>query len=324
MDEATGSEGSESLLSGIAIEQAMTSECVSKIKSPQLLLVATAFAKNISDISHLLNLPETLLAYGKMQLQAFTYFIYFTDAAKIQDWKNKTQQELVAELTNEFARLFEQHQDKILKNVPDLARKDLVDLIVARQEIRDSLRSFLAAATTSAWSAFETLASDMWFIVLNTQPKFAHRAVNNAGRLKDEKGGGLLDRRFSVDDIARYGFDLREHMGDLLKEKFKFSILEGIQNAYLAAFGNFKDIETVFIGKDLCELEATRHLILHRSGVVDKKFIRKINTSLNLGDNVPLNGAIVSRFVNASIEAGVRLITIMDELLLIKHVNKVE
>jgi hypothetical protein len=70
---------------------------------------------------------------------------------------------------------------------------------------------------------------------------------------------------------AKYNFDLRGCLGSVLKSKFDFTSFDGIAEAYLKAFGECKELQE--LGKDLKRLEQVRHLIVHRGGLVDEKFV---------------------------------------------------
>jgi hypothetical protein len=59
--------------------------------------------------------------------------------------------------------------------------------------------------------------------------------------------------------LAKHDFDLRGKIGTILAEKYDFTGVEGMRQAYSAAFGKRATIEAAFSSDRLLELEAVRH-----------------------------------------------------------------
>jgi hypothetical protein len=111
-------------------------------------------------------------------------------------------------------------------------------------------------------------------------------------------------------------FDLRNCMGYLLEPKFDPTSLPRIKRAYTAAFGKASELTGLFDAPELGMLEASRHLIVHRAGVVDEEFKKRaakwgINYAIDV--LLPLDGKQVSRLANAAIDAGCKLLSFVDE-----------
>ena len=81
------------------------------------------------------------------------------------------------------------------------------------------------------------------------------------------------------------------------------------QKSYRVLFG---DTLPPFESADLKELEATRHLIVHRSGIVDEKFAQRSRQAVIVGQAVDLSGEIVFNYGTAVIGEGVTLLTHVD------------
>jgi len=62
-------------------------------------------------------------------------------------------------------------------------------------------------------------------------------------------------------------------------------------------------------------LEQRRNLIVHRAGMVDKRFIDKTSLGYELGTLLPLDDEVISESLNASIDAGCELLKCLDEWL---------
>lgn len=133
-------------------------------------------------------------------------------------------------------------------------------------------RPWLFAITVYIWTAFECLAGDLWVASLNHATKLGQRILSSIPHDDAEKFG-LSRRHIDVGLAARYGFDLRRSLGTVLRSKFDFSSVDGIEVAYKQAFGIVSPLHETDCAT-LSELEQVRHLIVHRGGVADDKFLK--------------------------------------------------
>lgn len=143
-------------------------------------------------------------------------------------------------------------------------------------------RPWLFAITVYIWTAFECLAGDLWESAINHTTKLAHRTLNSLPTEYPEQPG-ISRRQIDVGLAARHGFDLRRCLGTVLKPKFDFTKFGGITAAYTQTFGTCGDLEKYC---KLKELEQVRHLIVHRGGVADEKFLKL--TKVKAKKNAPL------------------------------------
>jgi len=116
----------------------------------------------------------------------------------------------------------------------------------------------------------EVLASDLWEDALNLEPaKLGMPALKGEGA---QELKGIDQKQISVDFLAKHGYNLSSVMGSLLKPKFDFTSVQGIEKAYRTLLGQ-PSVWTQGVHDSLFVLEQTRHLIQHRAGIVDQKFI---------------------------------------------------
>jgi hypothetical protein len=171
-------------------------------------------------------------------------------------------------------------------------------------------RSWLFAVTLYIWTAFEYLAADLWVGSLNQSTTLAQRILAS---MSNEVIGtpGLSRRQIDVGLAARYGFDLRHSLGTILKPKFDFSNVDGIEAAYKGAFGGCGEIEQ--LRDDLRQLEQVRHLIVHRGGVMDDKFLKLSGLKGKKGANLTLTLPQVTDFMVTVALSGMSLLKIVDE-----------
>jgi len=107
-------------------------------------------------------------------------------------------------------------------------------------------------------------------------------------------------------------------MGTLLKRKFDFTSVEGVQYAFKAIFKKPSPPEEIFQSSALWLLEATRNVVVHNASIVDEQFTEATkNMKLGYveGQPLPLDSKLVSRLANASIDSGCKLLEFVDNWL---------
>ncbi len=115
-------------------------------------------------------------------------------------------------------------------------------------------------------------------------------------------------------------------MGTLLKSEFKFSYLEGITRKYFIAWSDSVDrqeLKDILVNTDLDLLQSVRNLLVHRGGIVDEKFMRRITQKstgivypmfdgATVGQPLPISGPAMSGLANQSIQISAKLIRFVD------------
>lgn len=91
------------------------------------------------------------------------------------------------------------------------------------------------------------------------------------------------EKQIDVKRILDIGLNLSYDIGKLITEKEDFQSVEYIQKEYKKAFDfdPFDDTEL----KELRKIFAIRHLIIHRAGIVDHKFIRDTGLDYKIGES---------------------------------------
>ncbi|MCJ7623892.1 MAG: hypothetical protein MUO76_10340, partial [Anaerolineaceae bacterium] len=124
-------------------------------------------------------------------------------------------------------------------------------------------------ALVSAVSAIEVYFKD----------RLAH-AIQNDARLLNH----FIDREIKVKRIIDMGLDLSENIGMLIVEKMTFQILDNVQREYKRLFG-FEPLTEEELNK-LKEIFAIRHVIVHKSGIVDHLFISETGLNYQVGNRL--------------------------------------
>jgi hypothetical protein len=154
---------------------------------------------------------------------------------------------------------------------------------------------------------------------LNTNPvPLAQRALS---AVLDEPQE-ISSKHISVGLAAKYDFDLRNCMGTILRSKFDFTGAPGIKNAFQAAFVDSEELIGMLSDSVLCELEVTRHLIVHRAGIVDEQYKRRTSSNAAVGTALELDDDKVRRFAERAAITGSAVLLFVDEWLVKSSNNK--
>jgi hypothetical protein len=94
----------------------------------------------------------------------------------------------------------------------------------------------------------------------------------------------FLDKEIKVKRILDAGLDLSENIGILIVENTNFQILDNVQSEYKNLFG-FEPFTKEEL-KKLKEVFAIRHVIVHKSGIVDHLFISKTGLDYKVGSRL--------------------------------------
>jgi len=130
----------------------------------------------------------------------------------------------------------------------------------------------------SLWSAFEVVVRDILTLLLNTSPDKCQQLL--ADQLAKKY---FYLPKFSIEDLSSSGYDLSDKMGDLLLGSRDFSDLKAIKAAVNAIAAD-SDVASALNSTTLWNLNQDRHLIVHRRGVIDAKYIEATGAEVNTGD----------------------------------------
>jgi hypothetical protein len=207
-----------------------------------------------------------------------------------------------------------------------------VQMLAGGAPARQGLEAMLSSCMTGTWTAFETMAGDLWETALNMHPKGLAELQGKRKRLlkgaeidsdaaanseQDDSDGANL-KSVPLNEILRHEFKIEHRMGSVLRTRQRFDHLAGIREAYSLAFSRKADDIDVMLKQDsLDAVNAVRNLIVHRSGVVDQTYERKakflkIPTS-PIGFPIFLDGEIVRKLMTATVICSLRLIVAVDE-----------
>jgi hypothetical protein len=294
------------------------------VKCEALQQPANAFVANLYRVETLIQMPFTLTflspIFPKCILAAVANVTGMAPAEAI-DADEETKRAVRAE----YFRLLKVEGDALDSLVIESAeaafqvsKENIAWIARSHSRTFDGLEALLNAVILGTWTAFETLAGDLWEAALNAAPrtlsKLKGRKSGAESRTTKEEPG----KSISLDELHRHGLDVRQTMGTLLRSKFAFTKLGEIRLAYEKAFSeHHNDVEAAINSQSLRTLSLVRNVIVHKAATADKEFLDGIQTiplfaGLKQGERLALDGETVRKIVEPAIQASMDLVGAVD------------
>jgi len=282
------------------------------LKSEALRSLAQTFLENAESAAGIVALP---LWFAQQTAERFEFNEFFVVrlVESLMLSRGREPEEIKPLRSQEIAQEWNNQRDPDSEALKTRVRRELRDSL-AGPGPQNAFRSLLLSMVSGLWTAFEVLATDLWVSAVNAYPHvYAGRCLARAERGRDSED--LDGKHVSVRLLSRYGFDLRQKLGEILRPKFDFTCLSGQFRAFIAAFGREGELESTFADASLNELEATRHVIVHRAAVADEEFVRRTGFGNPLGIKIQIEPTKAVSLLNTVLLAGCNLLKFVDERL---------
>ncbi len=178
----------------------------------------------------------------------------------------------------------------------------------------------MSAQLILCWTAFETLANDLWEAAVNEHPQTLARmeSKNVPGSAKTGKQEG---KSVPLSYLEKYGYNIADKMGTILIDKRGgLRRLEEIQEAYQLSFPTGCRIAdpAFWADQDVRSASAIRNLLIHTSGNVDQDFLNKRGADprlvhYQLGDPFFLDGKLLSEVLTGLFSFAKELVSLVDD-----------
>jgi hypothetical protein len=326
------------------VHPANYSDLVTRIKSVPLKDVAASYSANIARLHSLIDLPATLIYFSKVieHHADKTNLVVFgvLDPVEITPEKDREWKDRMAASVAEWAHSTDaaSHQREFVRigqgSLPSMLRN-------GGAELQRGFEAILIGQITGVWTAFETLAGDLWEVALNMRPhglaemkgKPKHRISKLAGvgagsgesaiQREDSKSNrdGVSLSLQEINKISKGDYDLSARMGTLLRNENNFTRLEGIRKAYSEAFFEHANkIDASLSDRSLDALNIVRNVFVHRAGRADKEYSSRAKSfpilpQLENGDRLPINGGLVGQLIGPVMKKSMELLEAVDSWL---------
>lgn len=152
--------------------------------------------------------------------------------------------------------------------------------------------------TVAIWSSIEVLLKDQLIEIINSKPELARRLITD----------DVAKKRFELpkltfDELEERSFDFKNCMGDLLIRQRDASDLLTLKAAVGAIWGKgifFSILES----PEIRLLNLQRHLIVHRRGIVDEKYLAQSGEQIKIGDGLVIPPSNIVNFYRAAAKVG--------------------
>jgi hypothetical protein len=311
------------------------------LKTPELEPVLKVFRYNFHRVRHLMITPA-IIGYTAMQFQRHIDVAALEIEGSLDNTDNLSSLESrpnVGERVSELhdARL---EQDSAMLGTPAwdkfVSENHRLGAIPVNMLARAPFGSggfdfLLSSFVIGSWSAFETMAGDLWERALNIDPSGLAHLRGNPNRLrkngKPAFGGAKTkkddpqSKSVDLDLIQFHKFDLRNKMGTILRSRYEFSRLSTIREAYSAAFDtNTAQVDAALKDDSLDALSVVRNVLVHKAAIIDQEYARRAQglkslPKVEIGKLLLLDGEIVVSLIKPALIQASRLLGAVDEWL---------
>jgi hypothetical protein len=297
----------------------LTEQRVPVISTPSISEVYTVFIKNTARLKSMMVFPAHIAQFAGA-IQRIGDVAEFEFAGTLTVGPQAMPPETKSQVFERSMQLFQQYNNRIVEAYKDPIKRDdfLKDAMergagiavsIVRTPAAESAFEFaFMSYLTSAWTAFETMAGDLWEAALNEHPI---GLADLQGKKRDKKSSNPSSNNevsenkklVKLDLLRSHNWDTKNKMGTILKEKFAFTTLGGIREAYASAFHkDFDDIDTFIFNESLDRLSALRNVIVHKGGIADSEYVRRAKDFSALpqtkaGEKVILDGKMVADLI---------------------------
>lgn len=290
----------------IGIDIKAIEECKSKITNKELLPLLENFEKGFDNILSIYAFPLVLVSYGFESIYSLEYRI--KSAMELNKSINDDSPEMLAKI-NEYRKIDFENNRAI-----NSAQKELKKITDKYSFLEESIDTISLNSLVNSWTLFESIIKDLWVHILNTRPNsFVNNILESNGNSNIE---GFEGKNISINLLFKYNLDVKNHLGDLLHKKYDFTGVNGIEKSFGDLFKKQRKDLTFLKDRYLLQLEISRHLIVHKGGIIDEDYLKKtMFKNEKKGSKLNLSAKRTEKIVNSSIYAGVELFKFVDSKL---------
>ena len=241
--------------------------------SPPYSDLAEVFARNLTSVISTLGIPVTLASaaaegshWQRIHMAERIRALIISaegeeDETAVEVRRSENAHKIALEKMKEFSGSDEGRDQMAADSCRFLLTSlDSEDMVSAAGEL-------LLQGEVLIWSALESLARDLFEAILNADPK------RILPILRDPTAKHRLPSRFTVEELASFGFDVSTSFGSVLSSYQDFSDIRTIRALLQSALNSDATVEAALADRRLWMLCQRRHLIVHRRGVVDLRYI---------------------------------------------------
>lgn len=315
---------------------AATTQVFPPMKNPEINAIADNFHTNIQRIKSMLVTP-TLIGDLTMDIQRCYDYAELQITKTISDPILREFSQAPAEIAKLANSIFHLNNKEMIEAqeqggpaweeyfLASLNRGTAPVIMLQITASGAGLEAMLSGAITGTWTAYETMAGDLWETAVNVHPKTLAELKGKKKRKEnpddeDEETVSPKEnlKQVLLSEILRHQYDIRNKMGSVHREQRRFDTLSGIREAYRMAFcKKYADVDAALDDKSIDAVNAVRNLIVHRSGIVDQDYEKQSKflpiPKAKQGEPILLDGEIAMDLMIPIIKKAIGLIHAVDE-----------
>jgi len=167
-----------------------------------------------------------------------------------------------------------------------------------QQTTEQAARELRYQTTVAIWSSIEVLLKDQLIEIINWKPELARRLITNESAKKR-----FELPRLTFDELEERDFNFQNCMGDFLVRQRDASDLLTLKAAVGAIWGK-NDLFVALESSEIRLLNLQRHLIVHRRGIVDEKYLSQSGEQAQKGESVAIPPSSIVNFYRAAAKVG--------------------
>jgi len=153
-----------------------------------------------------------------------------------------------------------------------------------------ALKELLNQSCVLLWSGLEVLARDFFISYLNNNN-------NKVKLLNDFLKTKKIINSISLESLSSHSYNLSNNMGSILESNIEFSRVENIREVYKLLFPKNVELITLLSDNMLWKINKQRHLLVHKKGIVDKKFLESTDGSTPVGIEIRITPKLVKQYL---------------------------
>jgi len=294
--------------SSYRIDTAILSKGIKKIRRNSIRHLAENLYTSLGLVNEMIALPSKLLALLHFERSVVFYDTKARILAKLgQGREDDFEEQYKKELDKVLESEFKPKAEEIAKGAVEVG-KSMFTQMLEKDEIglRGTYDALLDSSIVWIWCSFEVLMRELWKQSLNEGGERLGNVV--VKKLPEQTRGSskMQGKYIRLDYLAKYNYNLSKDLGTVLMDKFDFTSLSGICEAYSCAFPKSENIKKALRSEKLGEVEAARNVIVHNAGIIDADFCKRTSTSVaEKGNRLRLNNRKVCEYGNVVIDVGV-------------------
>lgn len=294
--------------SGYRINTKTLSKGIKRIRRNSIRRLGENLCASLGLVNEMIVLPARLLTLLHIERSIVFYDTKARILAKLkQSREDDFEEQYGKELNKLLESQFEPEAERIARGAVEGGNRRFKQMLEENEiGLRETYDALLDSSIVWIWCSFEVLMRELWKQSLNEGGAYLGNIVTKKLATQDRGSDKMQSKYIRLDYLAKYSYDLSKNLGTVLMDRFDFTSVRGICEAYSCAFPKSENIKKALNSKKLSELEAARNVIVHNAGIIDSDFCKRMSTSVSeKGNRIRLNNRRVCEYGNETIDVGI-------------------